>query len=354
MQDEKTIADIQVAARRTYQSKRIPTMQPDKTLIEISNHWIDTLKPAINLSHAEEVYSIVDYKLGNICPHVEQYRINKRNLSAVSFNLLFMEMMADLLHFQDMQTMEYIEYFFSKYMRQIEAYHHNNVEATFYNQIYSQYTGKKEYSYLPYLKLASAGSFFLAFHEWTHTEPEMLSSTQHLFLSDQDMLPCFQDTSGKLNNNLLEEYCCDFTALCLCIGRNLEKSLGLSQKEFISYAVISLSIPGLYDFFSGQSKVNEGIHQGPTMDELEKALNTRIKTLEVAVRKSENSGWDFEPGAIEYAVKYSKIIFRFLHMVGEYYQTRYIPRVEEFNALPDQVQASFTYEIPVSDWILVK
>lgn len=202
----------------------------------------------------------------------------------VFINLLKVEFFRDYLIYKSFGDEKAFQWFFCKYMRNVE-YNSNNMEAAaFYNYLYSCACKEREYADKPLLEMMFTDILFLLLHEWSHDQKDRLEDTCFFMekLIKENELP-------EMSKEIVTEAACDYIALNYLVRHDVPL-FELTRIDAYNLGFLVVLLLHFYNYFpevtesaiiSGDSSIEEVI------DTLAGQLQTRILILAVALSVSD-------------------------------------------------------------------
>ena len=330
--------------------KELHSMQPPLAYKNLSKDLLDFAKKGINLNAEKENFVVLGYHVFDISPHHVYLEPDKKD-SYFFINMIYLEFLADILMYEEYRTDTTGIYLFSKYMRFFTACEGLQGYADFFQWLYLNHSDKLEKEAHRFVVPAFSGIMFALMHEYMHLQSSFLNATRDLFLSNESMESALKQ-NGKLDEDVIKETSCDFTALVSCSDIDIGSVFGLSKIEFLEVAVISLFLPDFYSYLSKLVDLCKENDPCLDIDDMVKKLQSRIVALGVAVKISQNTKFYFEDGMIESALKKLTVFVHYIRWLGNFLMNDYIPYIESFNSLPDIEREQYRFESTFSDWML--
>ena len=271
-------------------------MRPSETMIGMGESFLPIAKGLMNIEAGEERFASIGYYIYDIIPHCGDVRakynprgeiLTNSRANVLFFNLLFVELLADLSMFQSNNNKEAMCYILGKYSRLFAAVS-NPSAAGFYHWLFSMYKNENALDYRAYLPQAGAGSLFLVMHEWQHSQPDLVINTERLLISSEESERFYRSLTKKEQ----EEVCCDYSALAMFSQYGYERFFQCSKTEAVGIAMLSLSVAGVHDLFGVLAKSFRGVG-GELGELLVEFLKKRITILAVAIKLSCNGNLFF-------------------------------------------------------------
>lgn len=328
------------------QGELIP-LSPSDELITIGNELINVANELINTDADTRTFVSIGYHVIDIAPHTCTIRANG-NHQVLFFNLLFSELLSDLIMFQTYRSKEACIYILSKYSR-FMVMDDDHSTALFYNWLYHQYTNVLDSDYRDHFPKAIIGSIFILFHEWLHNNSDLRNSTKKLMNSSKDL----RQACPELNDSLFDELSCDFTALVLCNQSNFETIFKCNKTEMLSVSMLALYVKGIYDFlFNIRLNASSPSNRDPA-DYILEALNTRFKAIASAIKISINGNYFFDECDLNTVMNSAnETISCFLKESGRFYEENLYSLADKYNSTAVEEWNSFLRSLPSSPWML--
>ena len=251
MMNENNINAFYSKISREYEA--FDSLQIGDKIVELGDILAGLGKQLINQNSTEEMHIVLTYYSNNIDIEIDRFRIRRDGkwypAHFLRLNILTIEFLSDLLLLKKYPDKDHCIYLFSKYRRNVENAAGHLDHAAYYNKIYAHFQYRPTFEWWQNVPLASNGMYFLLFHEWAHTQKQLVSETVELFQKFQEVIPSwnsFFDASildqDKVKGEL-EEIACDFIALSI-----LDRSLKESESSInpVSVALYALTCIPLY------------------------------------------------------------------------------------------------------------
>ena len=355
-------------------------LKPPEYMVEIGSNILSIAKELMNNDTKDELFISVEYRIRNIETHIDVFQatcdhkgcILKTGYGSVLvFNLLFFELLSDLLLFQTKPDQITCEYVLSKYSRLIAAIHDRNV-ACFYNWLLQKNKSNSDLNNVTQWQKSSLGCLFILLHEWVHVHPDFITLPSKLFITSEDFLNLLgkikEDTYNRIKennpnldeasiNNMIEERMvevyCDFSALVFASILDIDKLYDCTKTELVGISLMALSIPGVYNFLKN-IRINGKPEDIKAMaDTLLIELKERIQMLIYAVKISCNSKVFFGDCDASIALKYGlEPIQSFINECGKYYIESIKTKLQQFNQMTDEEREKYSYSYQYFEWDL--
>lgn len=330
---------------------------PDLKIQDIGDYLLSVAKDLINIKGDKEKYVSISYHFADINPRIVRIRaktgpdgtiLTNESGEILSFNLLFVELLADMVAFQSSPEKRIFRYIMGKYSRPIASLNDENA-ACFFNWLYWQNKHEDDMKSHIFFQKAVAGSIFILMHEWIHSQAELLEETLKLFSHSN----IFMNLSAGLSNKAIDEVCCDYSALAMISQYGFESHFDCTKTEMLGVSMMALSIPGLYEFIRGIRIDGNLDNYDQIAKDLFKVQKERIQLLAVVIKESCNSKLFFGDCNVGTAIDYAlKTIERFLMECGKCYLEDISRLIQKYNSLPHDVRDEYIYSIPYQEWIL--
>lgn len=282
--------------RKYYFSSCLPLKK--STFVEIwGEGYFDLLQKSLSALMPEPMVVLLGYYASHINFEISEaksfFSDREQAVGVVSCNMLLFEFFFDLLLFDQYRDMPCFYAIFGKYLRQIVGI----PAKEFIDHI--QNTGK-EYPLLSqeermriHRKVIVATEF-VVLHEVSHVRRDLVSATLDLFKDSDEFLMYVEE----LDDQMLEEYVCDFNALLwmvspqFTIQNNVKETLECSPTNILTYGILMQYANLLLQLLKRCFTFGADVYH-VSIDEIFKdilsQLNTRINALSVAAKLSVNT-----------------------------------------------------------------
>ena len=273
----------------------------DKKIVELGDilgksakSIVTEAKSIVTEDLTEELSVVLGYYSSDINAYIIPSNEKRKYPAYVQLNLLTLEFLSDFLLFAKYPDRNHCVYIFSKYRKNADNAAHRTEHAAYYNKLHRDFQYQSTFDWWNYVPLAAHGIYFLLFHEWAHTQRQLVLRTINLLQEMRSTLSKVSSLDGVALDD--EEIACDFIALTLLDGA-LEKSK--SGGDALRIAVQTLAFIPLYYLivsFSHGGKdeyVNRDFFD-EQLDLIDERLKIRLANLAYAVEIARIAGGLFQ------------------------------------------------------------